>query len=168
MKTGNKVKRAAALLAVLGLTLIMMSHPAEAQDSGKSSNGGEGKSRRQVQDNTFSSQSAKSYAAEIEARKYSYARFEMVDITEAPMQLESWMVDRRYFIIRRSAETAEVKASESGKTEGLVITDAVSLLLVPIADEPLKLETWMTDTANFPCERKNKELYTEVSRLAGK
>ena len=168
MKTGNNVKKVTALLAVFSLVLLLTANPAKAQGLGKTAADGDGKSKRAVQESPIATQSARSYAAEIAARKYTYAKFDMVDISESPMRLESWMVDKRYFVYRRpvdpvakAEQTTEPKVSQE-------VNDAIALLLVPAEDEPLRLEAWMTDQGNFPCEKKILAPHPETGSYAKK
>lgn len=168
MKTGNNFKKVAASLAVLCLTLLLLSLPAEAQGLGKSSADGDVKSKKAVQEAPLATQSAKSYAAEIAARKYTYAKFDMVDISESPMRLESWMVDKRYFVYRKSTDAVTLAEKNSKPQASGETNEAMALLLVTVADEPLKLEAWMTDQANFPCERKLIEPGPETAGYAKK
>jgi hypothetical protein len=146
MKTRNILKQAAATLAALGLTIVLFTSQAGAQrfdrfadyNGGTSGNASDG----------IITQSAVSYAAEIEARRSSITRFELVTDAEAPLRLERWMVDKRYFVtlapINLTGETGIV-VSDSLK-------DSLEALLFSEKEEPMKLEAWMMDNECFPCK----------------
>lgn len=169
MKTGNTFKKAAALLAAMGLTLALLVHTAGAQGSGMGSGEGEGKSRKSSEQVSYATQSATSYAAQMAARKASYRKFDLVDIVDEPMQLERWMVDKRYFVDRKgAAQVTEKSGTEKGEESSNMNSKEISELLIPLSDEPLKLEAWMTDGCNFPCDRKKQDILHELVGFAGK
>jgi len=158
MKTVNMLKKAAVTLAAMGLTLALLVHPADAQGTGKGSGEGVEKNRKSTEQVSYATQSASSYAAEIEARKASYRKFDLVDLVDEPMQLERWMVDKRYFVDRWGNEKVTEEASPAeGENNCRLSSEAIMALLVPVADEPLKLEAWMTDDCSFPCKGKKPD-----------
>ena len=146
MKTGNIFKQTFATLAALGLTFVLFTSQAVAQrfersagyiaETTKNATGG------------IITQSAVSYAAEIEARRSSYTRFELVTDAEIPMRLERWMVDKRYFVTLAppdlTGETAIIPSDN--------LKNALEDLLVGEDEKPMKLEAWMTDNECFPCK----------------
>jgi hypothetical protein len=165
MKTKNRFQKAAAVLAALGLTLVLLTHPAEAQGFGKASDDNGTKTRKSAESvNTIS---AARYAAELAARKYTYVNLEVIDGTDPELQFENWMFDSRNFVPARVGETAtETSETQKANTNDSLAT-AMEALLIVDTEKPLKLESWMMDEKCFRCETKNNNagFYTENIRV---
>lgn len=168
MKTRNIFNETVKTMAAGALMVVIFAASSRAQDN-RDEPGANGRNRSgkggQV---VLFSQTSQSYAADIEARKLMYRRFDVVDITEAPMRLESWMVDRRYFVYRLPAE----KESDSPLTSELDASPCsvvdMAAMLVPECDSPLKLEAWMTNADNFPCAVKGHTRKSDLNGMAHK
>lgn len=165
MKTRNRFQKVAATLAALGLTLVLLTHPAEAQGFGKASDDNGAKTRKSSE--TVATQSAASYAAELAARKYTYVNLEVIDGSDPVLNFGNWMFDSRNFVPVRVGKTeAEDTEAQKAYTNDSLVT-AMEALLIVEPEEPLKLESWMMDEKCFRCETKNNGagFYTENIRV---
>jgi len=158
MKTRNIVKKSVTTLAALGFTFVLFTHQAGAQMVDKSAGSNDGTTRN-VPGSIFI-QSAVSYAAEIEARRNSYNRFELVTDAETPMRLERWMVDKRNFVTLAPRNLAD----ETTPVVSNNLENSLESMLVTEKEEPMKLEAWMTDNESFPCKERRPadELFSAI------
>ncbi len=165
MKTKNRFQKAAAVLAAMGLTLVLLTHPAEAQGFGKASDDNGTKTRKSSE--TVATQSAASYAAELAARKYTYVNLEVIDGSDPELLFENWMFDSRNFVpVQINKTTVDSNANQEAEVSESLVNKMSELLIVE-TEEPMKLESWMKDDKCFRCETKTNAggLYSENIRV---
>ena len=150
MKARNNVQQTIFVLTAAFMLLVLAVTTADAQTSGKAVSG--------KSDNTSVSfepermVSSADYAASIEARRSSSAKFNLEPLPDPELRLESWMVNRTYFTGAREEKAANARAAKVDDSSQA----AIAAMLVTETEAPLKLEAWMTDKACFPCDRKHR------------
>lgn len=165
MKTKSRFQKTIATLAALGLTLVLLTHPAEAQEFGKASDDNGAKTWKSSE--TVATVSATAYAAELAARKYTYVNLEVIDGSDPVLQFGNWMFDSRNFVPAKVGRiTIEASETQKANANDSLVTAMEALLVIDV-EKPMKLESWMMDEKCFRCKTKtnSKGLYTENIRV---